>query len=245
MRYLILSDLHANLEASHAVLTDAGGHGYDRVLCLGDIVGYGGCPNEVVDLVRAQKPHAVIRGNHDKVASGLEEGDQFNEVARSAAVWTRETLTPDNRRWLMELPQGPLDMGGFLISHGSPVDEDAYILTEVDALMVFDSLEFPLAFFGHSHFACSFALAARRARLEMFSGEERPLAVNSGGRYLVNPGSIGQPRDHNPRAAYAIYDQDAGSITIHRVAYDWRTAQKRITDQGLPYPLAFRLEFGV
>jgi diadenosine tetraphosphatase ApaH/serine/threonine PP2A family protein phosphatase len=140
---------------------------------------------------------------------------------------------------------GPLDVGGFLISHGNPVDEDAYVLGEMDALMVFEAVAFPLAFFGHSHFPCAFATTGRRALLEMLDGEAHELRLQAGMRYLVNPGSIGQPRDHNPRAAYAVFDEEEGSVTVHRVAYDFKSAQRRITEQGLPYPLAFRLEFGV
>src|SRR5262245_9349708 len=140
MRYLVLSDLHSNIEATRAVLDDAGRRGYDRAVCLGDIVGYGGSPNEVVDALRALEPVAVIRGNHDKVATGIEEGEYFNDIARAAALWTRDKLNPVNREYVLALPPGPVDAGGFLISHGTPVDEDAYILSEMDAAAVFDSL---------------------------------------------------------------------------------------------------------
>lgn len=245
MRYLILSDLHANLEATRAVLADATVRGYDRAVCLGDIVGYGASPNEVIDLLRALHPVAVIRGNHDKVAAGIEEGEFFNEIARAAAIWTRETLTPDNRRYIQELPAGPVDAGGFLISHGTPLDEDAYILSEMDAAAIFESLEFTLAFFGHSHYGCLFVLSGGAARLRLLDEDEHRIVMEPEQRYLVNPGSIGQPRDHNPKASYAIFDAEAGRIDVRRVAYDVSSAQRRITAQGLPYPLAYRLEFGV
>lgn len=245
MRYLVLSDLHANLEAAQAVIRDASARGYDRCVCLGDIVGYGGSPNEVIDLLRGLQPQAVIRGNHDKVACGIEEGDQFNDIARAAAIWTRDSLSEANRRWLAALPKGPLDVEGFTIAHGCPVDEDAYILSETDATLNFEERSFGLAFFGHSHFASAFILAGGRARLEMLDGDERVLPIEPGGRYLVNPGSIGQPRDHDPRAAYAIYDVPAGRVTVHRIGYDVASAQRRIKEQGLPFPLAYRLEFGV
>jgi len=244
MRYLILSDLHANLEAFTAVLADAASRRYDRVLCLGDIVGYGGNPNEVIDLLKAQRPSAVIRGNHDKVACGIENGEHFNDIARAAAVWTRDSLSEDNRAFLRNLPCGPVDAGGFVISHGNPADEDGYLLSEVDALMTFESVAFSVAFFGHTHFACCFATSGDRSRLEML-GEEHELRLDPEWRYLINPGSIGQPRDHNPRAAYAIYDRELALVTAHRVRYDVAMAQKKITDAGLPYPLAYRLEFGV
>jgi len=244
MRYLILSDLHANLEALRSVLADADAKGFDRLLCLGDIVGYGANPNEVIELLRARRPYAVIRGNHDKVACGIEDGEHFNDIALTAAVWTREALAPENRRYLRELPQGPVDAGGFLISHGNPYDEDGYLLSEVDALMTFESVPFSLAFFGHTHFACSFSIAGERSNLEML-GEDQVLRLDPEWRYLINPGSIGQPRDHNPRAAYALYDRDASSVSLHRVRYDVAAAQKKISDSGLPFPLAYRLEFGV
>src|SRR5262245_60833327 len=137
MRYLVLSDLHSNIEATRAVLEDAGRRGFDRAVCLGDIVGYGGSPNEVVDTLRALDPVAIIRGNHDKVATGIEDGEYFNDIARAAALWTRDMLTPLNRDYILGLPRGPVDAGGFLISHGTPVDEDAYILSELDADVVF------------------------------------------------------------------------------------------------------------
>lgn len=247
MRYLIVSDLHANLEAAQAVLADARGRGYDRVLCLGDIVGYGPNPNEVVGLLRAQNPYAVIRGNHDKVATGIDDGEEFSEVALAAALWTRGALSPENLRYLAGLPQGPVEVDGFLISHGTPVFEDAYLLCDHDAGSVFDTMEFSVAFFGHSHFACAFFRReeGEETQLQMLEGKECTLSVESGVRYLINPGSIGQPRDHDPRAAYAIYDPGTRSVTVHRVAYDVLSAQKSMEAEGLPPALAQRLEFGV
>jgi diadenosine tetraphosphatase ApaH/serine/threonine PP2A family protein phosphatase len=246
MRYLILSDLHANLEATTAVLRDARGRGFDRAACLGDIVGYGASPNEVVDLLRALEPVAVVRGNHDKVAAGVDSGEQFSEIALQAALWTREALTAPNREWLASLPRGPLEVDGFLISHGTPVDEDAYLLSEEDARAVFESLAFPLAFFGHSHFACTFhAGEDGETIVELLAGEACRLEIEERRRYLVNPGSIGQPRDHDPRTAYALYDAEARAVTVHRVLYDVTEAQRKIASEGLPLPLAQRLEFGI
>ncbi len=246
MRYLILSDLHANLEATRAVLAHARDRRYDRVLCLGDIVGYGPDPNEVVELLRAQNPYAVIRGNHDKVATGIDDGEEFSEVALAAALWTRGALNPENLRYLAGLPQGPMEVGRFLISHGTPVLEDAYLLCDHDADSVFDTLEFSLAFFGHTHFACAFfRRGEEETQLQMLEGEECTFFVEPGVRYLINPGSIGQPRDHDPRAAYAIYDARGRTVTVHRVAYDVLAAQERMQAEGLPPVLAQRLEFGV
>jgi len=246
MRFLIVSDLHSNIHAFRAVLEDAGSRGYDRVLCLGDIVGYGPHPNEVVDALKALSPHAVVRGNHDKVVTGIEEGNDFSEIALEAAMWTRGELTRENLGYLSELPQGPIDAGGFLISHGTPILEDAYLLSDLDAAFVFGALPFSLAFFGHSHFACTFFVGEDgEVELEMLDGDAHTLAVREGYRYLVNPGSLGQPRDHDPRAAYAIYDRDAATVTVHRVAYDIAAAQARMADLGLPEALAQRLSFGI
>jgi diadenosine tetraphosphatase ApaH/serine/threonine PP2A family protein phosphatase len=246
MRYLILSDLHSNLEALGAVLDDARRRGFDRSACLGDIVGYGANPNEVIGMLRELDPTAVVRGNHDKVAAGVESGEQFSEIALQAALWTREALTDENRTWLASLPQGPLELDDFLISHGTPWEEDAYLLSEDDAECVFGAVDFDLAFFGHSHFACTFHMGAGAPlSVELLAGDECVLTLEKGRRYLVNPGSIGQPRDHNPRTAYGIYDRERATVTVHRVLYDVGAAQKKIADNGLPLPLAQRLEFGI
>lgn len=245
MRYLILSDLHANLEAATAAIRDAEKTGWDAVLCLGDLVGYGGDPNGVIDLVRALRPAAIVRGNHDKVVAGLEEGEMFSDVAREAAHWTRSVLRSDNRDWLAALPRGPLAVGSFHIAHGTPVDEDDYILNDLDAAGVFEGASFDTCFVGHSHFACVFSAKGETMRLEMLQGDTRELRLEAGVRSLVNPGSIGQPRDHDPRAAYGVYDDAAGVVTVRRVAYDVASAQRRIRQAGLPDPLAMRLEFGL
>ena len=135
MRYLILSDIHANLEAFESVLAAARPMGYDRVLVLGDLVGYGADPNAVIERVRDLEPHALIRGNHDKVGSGLESPEGFNAIAKSAIRWTYEALTPDNRDWLAALPAGPVVVDDLIeICHGTPFDEDAYVFDDLDAL---------------------------------------------------------------------------------------------------------------
>ena len=200
----------------------------------------------MIDLLRSLEPSAIVRGNHDKVAAGLEEGDQFSEIALAAAFWTRETLTAENRDWLASLPMGPIDAGGFFISHGTPIDEDAYLLSADEAQLIFESMSFSLSFFGHSHFACSFHIwQGEEPVVELLAGDECNLRIEEGGRYLVNPGSIGQPRDHNPRTAYAIYDQESSIVTVYRIPYDIAEAQRKIAESGLPLPLAQRLEFGI
>ena len=134
MRYLVLTDIHANLEALDACLAEASERGYDRALILGDLVGYGADPNAVIERIRELKPAAIVRGNHDKVACGLEQAEGFNAVAKAAVQWTLEVLTPANRQWLASLPQGPTMVDDRIeICHGSPFDEDTYIFDELDA----------------------------------------------------------------------------------------------------------------
>ena len=245
MRYLILSDLHSNSEALDAVLADSKGL-YDQVVCLGDLTGYGPDPNRIVDWVRANA-RAVIRGNHDRACAGLEDLEWFNPVARAATVWTIAALTPENRAWLEALPQGPLPVDGFLLVHGSPLDEDEYLISIVDARNVFSYLETNIVLFGHTHLQGIFTHSRGRydvvRRPEPF---EREVAVrlDSDGAYLINPGSVGQPRDSDPRAAYAILDTDALSVSLRRVAYDHETTRRRIESAGLPEVLGARLAFG-
>ena len=245
MRYLILSDLHSNLEATQSVLADASTRGFDRVAVLGDIVGYGGNPNEVVELIRGLSPSASVRGNHDKAACGITDGETFNDIAREAVLWTRGVLTPENHAYLKGLPEGPIETDEFMIVHGSPVDEEEYIMGETDAADVFARRRFDVAFFGHSHFACLFAQTAGRARLSMIGRDHATMPLRQGTRYLVNPGSIGQPRDHNPKASYAIFDPSGRRLEMYRVSYDIEAAQASIEAQGLPAVLASRLALGV
>src|SRR5581483_6472232 len=153
MRYLVLTDIHANLEALDACVAAARAQGFDRALVLGDVVGYGADPNAVVERVQALEPVAVVRGNHDKVASGLDQADGFNVVARSAARWTLDVLTPEHRAWLANLPEGPTVVDDFVeICHGSPFDEDAYIFDELDAVRALRTSTRPLCLYGHTHY---------------------------------------------------------------------------------------------
>ena len=157
MRYLVISDIHGNLEALDAVLGAMRAQGFDHALVLGDLVGYGADPNAVVDRVRSLEPLSIIRGNHDKVASGLENGDSFNLVARSAVQWTYEMLTPENLDYLLKLPAGPIAVDDKVeICHGSPFDEDAYIFDELDALRAFEASTRPVCLFGHTHYPVTY-----------------------------------------------------------------------------------------
>lgn len=246
MRYLVLSDIHANLEALEACLRDAGTRGCDQTLVLGDIVGYGADPNAVVARVQELKPAALVRGNHDKVACGLDDADGFNPVARSAAYWTRDALTAEHRRWLAALPRGPQLVDDLIeICHGSPLDEDLYVLDELDALRALKRARRPVCLFGHTHCPSTFRLAG--GMLESHgpatSGAVE-IHLRSGAKYLVNPGSVGQPRDGDPRAAYAIVDTTGRHIALHRVSYAVEVAQNKIVEAGLPEVLARRLAAG-
>lgn len=246
MRYLILSDIHANIDAFETVLAAAPSGTWDRAIVLGDLVGYGAEPNAVVDRVRALAPLAVIRGNHDKAACGLEDGSSFNQVARLAALWTLETLTPDNREYLRALPQGPVTIDPTVeICHGAPFDEDHYIFDGDDARRALDAMERPVCLFGHTHLPVVF-----RRNAELFDGfvpegsDTLPMPIDAALHYLVNVGSVGQPRDGDPRAAFGIYDSEAPSLLLRRVPYPVDAAQRRILNAGLPASLANRLAIG-
>jgi predicted phosphodiesterase len=245
VRYLILSDMHGNWEAFSAVLRHAEGQSFDATLVLGDLVGYGASPNEVVEAVRELPELLIVRGNHDKVVAGIDLGENFNHVALSAARWTTGCLREENMRYVEELPQGPrLIADGLAICHGSPLDEDAYVFSEQDAVEIFAVHSLPLTFFGHTHVPSLFALGSRGLEIRALRGDGA-LDLAPEGRYLLNPGSIGQPRDRDPRAAYMTYDDASRAIRWHRVAYPVAEAQRRIREAGLPPILADRLAVGI
>jgi diadenosine tetraphosphatase ApaH/serine/threonine PP2A family protein phosphatase len=246
MRYLVLSDLHANVDALEAVLDSAPTAEWDRVLVLGDLVGYGADPNGVIERVRALAPAAIIRGNHDKAACGLDDGSQFNQVARVAATWTSSALTPDNRAWLRALPAGPVQVDADVeICHGTPFDEDYYIFDASDGARAIAVTQRPIAFFGHTHLPVVFTLRGDVFDLVALDGAaDTRVPLPSGLKYLVNPGSVGQPRDADPRAAYAIVDTEARTLRLRRVDYSVDRAQRRILAAGLPASLANRLAIG-
>lgn len=251
VRLLLISDVHSNLEALEACLDAAPEH--DGVANLGDVVGYGGSPNQVVELVRAMEPISV-RGNHDRCCCGLEDTSHFNPVAADAAIWTRAELSDSHLDWLRELPRGPLQDAaweGVQFVHGSPLDEDTYIASEFSARAALEVSPFHLTFFGHTHVQGAFgrlrlvteALALERVRSASRVHISR-LKLNPTIKYLVNPGSVGQPRDYDRRAAFALYDSEKHEILFYRVPYDIALAQERILQAGLPRMLAVRLEDG-
>jgi diadenosine tetraphosphatase ApaH/serine/threonine PP2A family protein phosphatase len=246
MRYLVLTDIHANLEALDACLADAKAQGYDQTLVLGDLVGYGPNPNEVIERIKSLNPVAMIRGNHDKVASGLEQPEGFNAVARRAAIWTHETLTAANRTWLAALPKGPIIVDDLIqICHGSPVDEDAYLFDELDAVRALKMMQRPLCLFGHTHYPVTFTRNNDRVTTIGGSGTlDTQLQLQPDAKYLMNPGAVGQPRDGDPRAAYTIVDTTAQCVDSYRLTYDIPTTQGKIIAAGLPEVLAQRLAVG-
>jgi predicted phosphodiesterase len=246
MRYLILTDIHANLEALDTCLADARARRYDETLVLGDLVGYGPDPNLVVERVQALEPLALVRGNHDKVACGLEQAEGFNTVAKSAAKWTLEVLTPEYREWLAVLPEGPIEVDDTVeICHGSPFDEDAYIFDELDAVRALKVATRPLCLFGHTHYPVTFELSDESFdSVGSASAPQTHVELRDGCKYLLNPGSVGQPRDGDPRAAYAIVDTAKRHVELYRLTYHVEETQAKIVKAGLPDVLAQRLAVG-
>lgn len=246
MRYLVLSDIHANLTALDASLEAVKGR-WEEAVCLGDVVGYGPDPNEVIDRIRSL--HAVtIRGNHDKAGCGLVDADDFNPIARAAALWTREQLRPENREYLERLPVGPVSVDGFSLVHGAFRDEDEYVFAPAQALDGLLEAPSPVTFFGHTHVQGGFTLRDDKVSVLHFrpSGGKlfSTLTVEPGTTYLLNPGSVGQPRDGDTRAAFAIADLDHQVVEFWRVPYEVEAVQRRMEAAGLPEPLILRLAFG-
>lgn len=246
MRILILSDIHANFTALEAALEKAAGR-WDIAVCLGDVVGYGPDPAEVSQKIR-EITQSCIRGNHDKAVAGIMSTEDFNPVAKAAVEWTRSQLSAELLDWLAKLPQGPQESSGVMIVHGAFHDEDEYVFTPAQALEgLLDSAQ-EITFFGHTHHQGGFAY--RDSNLEVLQIRPRanegfaPLRLEPNKRYLLNPGSIGQPRDADPRAAFAIADLPNNTVEFWRVPYEIGKVQSRMRKAGLPEPLVQRLEFG-
>jgi len=215
------------------------------------MVGYGASPNEVLDLIR-EVAQVNVRGNHDRVCCGLTSALGFNPVARAAALWTQKELTADNLAWLRAVPQGPIQPvePGVTCVHGSPLNEDQYILSMRDAWAPLQQMTTALTFFGHTHLQGGFSQKEhdwheiRPHYSSRNNAESWALPVTLGTRQLINPGSVGQPRDHDWRAAFVIYDSETNEVVFHRVPYDLTAAQGRILMAGLPERLAARLREG-
>lgn len=266
----MLSDVHANLEALEACMAAAPPH--DTVVNLGDVVGYGASPNEVAEKSRTLGQY-IVRGNHDKACTGQMDLHDFNPVAAAAALWTQENLKSKNMDWLRQLPAGPLPMSREarlgddqpskpspqeandaaipLLVHGSPLDEDEYVIAVPEALEVLMRSRVRLTLFGHTHVQGGFSLGAEAGgqsfRPSYGNSRDRqeismPLAPQT--RYLINPGSVGQPRDGDWRAAFLLLDTTAAQVTFYRTPYEIKRAQQRIMDAKLPPRLATRLAEG-
>jgi diadenosine tetraphosphatase ApaH/serine/threonine PP2A family protein phosphatase len=241
----VLSDVHANLEALASVLHEVDRAAPDALVSLGDLVGYNADPEACVGAV-LDRAAASVRGNHDKAVAGLMGLDWFNPIAAEAARWTRRTIGAEALARLSRLAAGPVEMpGGVLLCHGAPHDEDEYIVSEgaVEESFRFLERERPqarLCLHGHTH--VPFAAELRAGRIRRLKGDE--IGLEASARYLLNPGSVGQPRDGNPRASFGILDTSRGSWRVVRVPYDVAGARAKIAAARLPAELAERLAEG-
>ena len=240
MRYAIFADVHGNLEAYEAVLAAIEKEGPDRIFCIGDLVGYGSQPSECVARTRDLGCLTVI-GNHDAAAVGRLTASYFNPFAREAILWTGAHLSEEDKEFLLGLPLVE-EIEDFTLVHAtldSPEGFD-YIDTLVGAERCFSHLKQPVVFIGHSHIPVAFFDTEPTTYTQSW-----PLRIPAGRKAIVNVGSVGQPRDGNPDAAYAIYDTDKGLVYLHRVPYDVEATSRKILDAGLPSILAERLHFGM
>ena len=245
MRALVVSDLHSNAEALRVVMSRVQRKRFDSVICLGDFVGYGAQPNQVLDTMRTIRAKKLyIRGNHDRVAAGLEEGGGFNPPAREAAIWTRTHLSTPNRNFLASLTVGPVQHDEVLLCHGSPFHEDEYVFTEWHAAQIFLESDAPVILYGHTHLPVIFSMDSDGLVEGLLVRGAATFKLDPKKRYLVNPGSVGQPRDRNPESSFAIFDSDRRAVQFFRVGYDYTKTQTAIRKAGLPAALADRLAYG-
>ncbi|HTM36822.1 MAG TPA: metallophosphoesterase family protein [Terriglobales bacterium] len=250
MRILLLSDIHSNLEALEACLAAAPDH--NRVFNLGDVVGYGASPNEVTFRARSLG-EVFVRGNHDKAVSGIDNIESFNPVAGLAALWNRDHLDAGNLAWLRDLPHGPVrlpELPDVQLVHGSPEDEDRYVVNVQDALGPLAATDVPITFFGHTHIQGLFRLHAGVVEAiypeyqSLAKAESWSLDLESGSSYMINPGSVGQPRDGDWRAGFGVFDTETRTMSFCRTPYNLRSAQERIFSANLPPRLGTRLAAG-
>jgi predicted phosphodiesterase len=246
VRYLIFADIHGNLEAFLAVLKFIQKKKIDEYIFLGDVVGYGASPNEVIQRLQSLRPLASVRGNHDKAVCDLDSVETFNPIAASAIHWTKERLTKKNLAFLHRLRKGPQFVAETItICHGAPFDEDYYIFGEFDAAEAFRHIKTPVCFFGHTHFPFVYTEKDGLVEGTFIEGDINEIRLEKDTRYLINPGSVGQPRDRNPRAACAIFDSEARVMKFSRHEYNIEEAQRKILAERLPPALAERLSLGI
>jgi predicted phosphodiesterase len=241
LKYGIISDIHANLEAFQTVLAEIDRVGVDRLICLGDVVGYNANPNECCEIIREREIPTVL-GNHDAVACGRDDPSGFNSVALEAALWTRQALNDENLAWLQSLP-GMVDCDSFVAVHGAPNDRNTYLFEWEDMLPYIPFLEehdCHLCMIGHTHSPAIFSTDGAYT-----VDDDSKFELGKGGKsFFINPGSVGQPRDTNPQAAFGYLDTDAMVFEQVRISYPIEKAQKKILEIGLPQFLAERLALG-
>ena len=251
MQVLVISDIHANLVALDGVLADAEEIGFDEVWCLGDVVGYGPDPNACIErLANLTVPLTCVAGNHDWAVLGRMNDEDFNPEARRAIEWTRAQLTASSRRWLEALPESPLERGPCTLTHGSPRNPIyEYILTPSVALANFAYFRTPYCLVGHTHLPVIYYLPEdeqeeRPVCRPLAPSLEYQIALAGPHRLILNPGSVGQPRDGDPRASYALFDAEEEIWTYRRLAYSFETTQARMRAADLPERLIARLAYG-
>ncbi|MGI8907654.1 MAG: metallophosphoesterase family protein [Candidatus Sumerlaeaceae bacterium] len=237
----IFSDIHGNLQALQRVLQELDTMDIDFLVCCGDVVGYGGNPNQCVEVLR-ERDIPTIAGNHDHAALSLIDITYFNEVAKRAITWTRTQLESENEKWLRQLPMS-IEAADMLFVHSSPRNPESwnYVITMGDARQGFQHFGQRVCFIGHSHTP----FIVENSSGNLACPDTPAISLKEACRYLVNVGSVGQPRDRNPDACFAVYDREGGRIEIHRVEYDLAAAQDEIRTQGLPVELAERLAYGL
>ncbi|MCX5686719.1 MAG: metallophosphoesterase family protein [Candidatus Omnitrophica bacterium] len=241
MRYALISDIHGNLEALEAVVAELSRQRIGEYLCIGDVVGYGADPSRCIDIVRSLKPKALIAGNHEWGVTGFLGLDYFSEYASAAIVWTKKILNPSEIEYLKSFKL-VYEGDDFILVHGGLTEPEKfpYIMDSDDALRTMKLMKRPISFVGHTHAAEIYYSDKEKARETI----EPRVLIESGKLYVVNIGSVGQPRDMDPRASYALYDSDKRTVEIRRVAYDIEKAKAKILKAGLPSELASRLAEG-
>lgn len=231
MKTLVISDIHANVSALKAVLEDVGS--VDANWCLGDLVGYGPDPNECVDLIRSLPNLVCLLGNHDSATAGFIDDITFNPMARQAIRWTKETITPENLEFLVNLPERE-QIGDISFAHGSPREPVwEYLLDTRSATENFDFFKTPYCLIGHTHLPTIFT-QKEGDHLSKLTIPDHGDIVELEPRAIINPGSVGQPRDRDPRAAYAVFDTEKQTVEFHRVSYDIPSVQERMREAELP-----------
>jgi predicted phosphodiesterase len=244
VRYAVISDVHSNLEALEVVLSEIDRLGVDRILSLGDLVGYNANPNECVRIL-TDRGVPTLMGNHDAAGCGLEEPDNFNPIAGAAILWTRQVLEAEHRDELQDLPEQRGLNEQVRLVHGSLLHRDHYLTSHYDVLENIRHMQeaepgIRILFFGHTHIQTAFVYD--QDRLTVVSSPK--FSIEDDRLYLINPGSVGQPRDRDPRCAFLVYDEEAQTVEFVRLSYDLRASQEKIFAAGLPRELAERLRAG-